>query len=70
MSARDVSGPITPSAQQHIHIYVCTKLILQVTLRRIFGEQRLAEINASINPFILPLIFEQFSLDVYIFVLL
>ena len=70
MSARDVSGPITPSAQQQIHIYVCTKLRLQVNLRRIFGEQRLAEINASVNPFILPLIFEQFSLDVYIFVLL
>ena len=47
MSARDVSRPITPCAQQHIHIYVCTKLRLQVTLRQIFGEQRLAKLNAA-----------------------
>ena len=70
MSARDVSGPFSPSAHQTIHIFVGTKLRFQGTLRRIFGEARLAAINASVAPFILPTVFYQFSLDVYIFVLL
>ena len=70
MSARDVSGPITPSAQQHIHIYMCTKLRLQVTLRKKFGEQNLAKVNASITPLILALIFEHLSLYKYISILL
>ena len=47
MSARDVSGPFNPSVHQTIHIFVCTKLRFQATLRRIFGEARLAAINAS-----------------------
>ena len=70
MSARDVSGPFNPSAHQEIHIFVCTKLRFQATLRRIFGEARLAAINASVAPFILPAVFYQISLDVYIFVLI
>ena len=70
MSASDVSGPFNPSAHQTIHIYVGTKLRFQGTLQRIFGEARLAAINASVAPFILPIVFYQFSLDVYIFVLL
>ena len=70
MSARDVSGPSIPSACQNIYIYVGTKLRFQSLLRRYFGEERLAAINASINPFILPLIYYRFSLDVHIFVLL
>ena len=70
MSARDVSGPFNPSVHQTIHIFVCTKLRFQATLRRIFGEQRLAAINASVNPFILPVVYYQISLDVCIFVLI
>ena len=70
MSARDVSGPFTPSAHQMIHIFVGTKLRFQATLRRIFGEARLAAINASVAPFILPVIYYQNSLYVFVFVLL
>ena len=67
---RDVSGPYNFSAHQAIHIYVGTKLRFQATLRRAFGEARLAAINASVAPFILPAIFYQYLFDVYIFVLL
>lgn len=70
MSANDVSGPIIPSAEQHIHLYVCTKLRFQGTLRRIFGPERLAIINASVNPFFLPLVRHNISCDVHIFILL
>ena len=70
MSARDISGPFNPSVHQTIHIFVCTKLRFQATLGRIFGEARLAAINASIAPFILPVVYYQISLDVYIFVLI
>ena len=70
MSARDISGPLNPSAHQEIHIFVCTKLRFQATLRRIFGEARLAAINASAAPFILPTVFYQILLDVYNFVLI
>ena len=70
MSARDIPGPFNPSEHQTIHIFVCTKLRFQATLRRIFGEARLAAIIASVAPFILPTVFYQISLDVYIFVLI
>ena len=70
MSAQDVIGPIIPSARQTIYISVCTKLRFQRTLRNLFGQERLAAINASVNPFILPLIYYPISLDVHIFVLL
>ena len=70
MSANDIAGPIRPSAAQKIHIWVCTKLRFQAILRRTFGEQRLAAINASVSPFIFPVIYYRISLDVHIFVLL
>ena len=70
MSARDVGRPFNPSAHQEIHIFVCTKFQFQATLRRFFGEARLAAINASVNPFIFPYMNYRQSLDVYIFVLL
>jgi len=70
MSARDISRTLSPFAHQTIHIYVCTKLCFQSILRRYFGEERLTAINASINPFILPLMYYRVSLDVHIFVLL
>ena len=70
MSANDVFGPIIPSARQSIHIYVCTKLRFQSTLRNLFGPERLAAINASVNPFILPIVYYRISIDVYVFVLI
>ena len=70
MSARDVSRPFNPFAHQTIHIFVCTKLHFQATLRRLFGESRLAAINASIAPFILPVVYYRHSLDVFVFVLI
>ena len=70
MSANGVPGPTRALAAQKVHIWVCTKFHFQVTLRNVFGEQRLAEINASVNPFIFPVIYYRYSLDVHIFVLL
>ena len=70
MTARDVSGPFIPSAHQAIHIYLGTKLRLQATLRRLFGEERLAAINALVAPFILPAVYYRYSFDVFIFILL
>ena len=70
MSARDILGPFNPSAHQTIHIFVSTKLHFQESLRRLFGEARLAAINVSVEPFILPWVYYLVSLDVLIFVLL
>ena len=70
MSARDISGPFIPSARQTIYILVGTKLHLQAYLRRLLGEERLAAINASVAPFILPVIYYRYSFNVYIFILL
>ena len=70
MNANDIAGPIRPSAGQKIHIWVCTTLRFQAVLRNTFGEQRLAAINASVSPFIFPVIYYRMSLDVHIFVLL
>ena len=70
MSARDISGPVVPIAQQSIHIIVSTKLRFQAHLRRLFGEQRLAAINASVAPFFLSAVYYQHSFDIFVFVLL
>ena len=71
MNTNDITGPIRPSAAQKVHIWVCTKLRFQAVLRNTFGEQRLlAAINASVSPFIFPVIYYRISLDVHIFVLL
>ena len=70
MSARDISGTFIPSAHQTIHILIGTKLCFQAYLRRLFGEARLAIINASVAPFILPVVYYQHSFDVFIFILL
>ena len=70
MSARDVLGPFIPSARQSIYILVGTKLRFQAYLRRLFGEERLAAINASVAPFILPAVYYGHSYDVYVFILL
>ena len=70
MSARDISGPFIPSARQTIYILVGTKLHFQAYLRRLFGEERLATINTSAAPFILPAKYYQHSFDKYVFILL
>ena len=70
MSARDISGPFSPSAHQTIHIFVSTKLCFQASLRRLFGEAKVVAINALVAPFILPWVYYALSLDVLIFVLL
>ena len=69
MSARDISRPFIPSAHQTIYILVGTKLRFQAYLRRLLGEERLAAINASVAPFILPAFYYRYSFDVYIFIL-
>ena len=70
MSARDVSGPFIPSTRQTIYILVGTKLRFQSYMRRLLGEERLEVINASVAPFILPVVYYRHSFDVYIFILL
>ena len=70
MSARDVLGPFIPFARQTIYILVGTKLRFQAYLRRLFGEARLAAINALVAPFILPAVYYQHSFDIFIFILL
>ena len=70
MSARDVSRPFIPFARQTIYIPLGTKLRFQAYLRRFFGEERLVAINALVAPFILPAVYYQHLLDVYIFILL
>ena len=70
MSARDVSGPFIPSERQTIYIVVGTKLCFQAYLRRLFGEERLATINALVAPFILPVVYYRHLFDVYIFILI
>ena len=70
MSAMNISGPVIPSSRQNIYSLVGTKLRFQAYLRRLLGEERLAAINASVAPFILPAVYYQYSFDVYIFILL
>lgn len=69
MNHRDIYGPIRPIAQQSIHIIVSTKLRFQNLLRNTPGPHRLAAINASVNPFIFPVIRYNLTFDVYIFIL-
>ena len=56
MSAQDISCLVDTFPRQEIHIRVSTKLCFQATLRRFFGVERLVAINASVEPFIFPLI--------------
>ena len=70
MSARDISRLFIPSACQTIYILVGTKLHFQAYMRRLLGEERLAAINASAAPFILPAVYYWYSFDVYLFILL
>lgn len=69
MNQEELHGPLRPITRQAVHIIVSTKLRFQRVIRRIFGPHRLAAVNASVDPFILPIIRYDLSLDVYIFVL-
>lgn len=64
-----ITAPLTPIARQDVRIIVSTKFRFQRTILRMFGPTRLAAINASVDPFILPIIRYDISFDVYIFVL-
>ena len=63
------TAPLTPIARQDVRIIVSAKFRFQRTILRMFGPKRLAAINASVDPFILPIIRYDISFDVYIFVL-
>lgn len=69
MNQEDITAPFVPIARQSVHIIVSTKFRFQRNILSLFGPQRLAAINASVNPFILPLIKYNISFDIYIFVL-
>ena len=70
MNQEDLYCRLIPLARQDVHIVVSTKLQFQRVFRRLFGPRQIAAINASVNPFILPLIRYDLSFDVYIFILL
>lgn len=70
MNQEDIYRRVESFSRQSIHIIVSSKLQFQRVIRRVVGPSRLAAINASVNPFILPLIRYDLSFDVYIFVLL
>lgn len=70
MNQEDLYRRLISYARQEIHIVVGSKLQFQRVIRRMFGPRQVAAINASVNPFILPLIRYDISFDVYIFILL
>lgn len=71
MNHEEVYAPAEPLSRQNIYIVVSTKLRFQRTLRSMIGSRRLAAINASLDPFFLPMIRQGSTrLDVIIFVLL
>ena len=53
-----------------IHVVLSCKIFFQQRLALTFGADRLAEINASPQPFLLPLLDYSHTFDVYIFILL
>ena len=61
--------PYVPSRQQSVHIILDRKMFYQQRMVSLFGRERLAEINASKEPFILPLINYHNTFDVIIFIL-
>ena len=64
-----LSTPFAPTARQFVHIIISTKLRFQGRIRHLFGEAALAAINASIKPFILPIINYNLAFDIFIFIL-
>lgn len=69
MNQEDLYRELIPLARQNIYIVVSTKLQFQRVIRGVLGPRHLAAINASVNPFILPIIRYNLSFDVFIFVL-
>ena len=69
MNQEDLYRELIPLARQNIYIVVSTKLQFQRVIRGVLGPRHLAAINASVNPFILPIIRYKLSFDVFIFVL-
>ena len=69
MNQEDLYRELIPLARQNIYIVVSTKLQFQRVIRGVLGPRHLATINASVNPFILPIIRYNLSFDVFIFVL-
>ena len=69
MNQEDLYRELIPLARQNIYIVVSTKLQFQCVIRGVLGPRHLAAINASVNPFILPIIRYNLSFDVFIFVL-
>lgn len=63
-------GPYVPMRRQEMDICVSLKMHFQQRIAFMFGPQRLAKINASNKPFILPLNNHAVSFDVMIFFLL
>ena len=53
-----------------IHVVLSCKIFFQQRLALTFGADHLAEINASPQPFLLPLLDYNLTFDVYIFILL
>ena len=52
------------------HVVLSCKIFFQQRLALTFGADRLVEINASPQPFLLPLLDYNLTFDVYIFILL
>ena len=70
MNQEDLYRELIPLARQNIYIVVSTnKLQFERVIRGVLGPRHLAAINASVNPFILPIIRYNLSFDVFIFVL-
>ena len=69
MNQEDLYRELIPLARQNIYIVVSTKLQFQRVIRGVLGPRHLAAINASVNPFILPIIRYNLSFNVFIFVL-
>ena len=69
MNQEDLYRELIPLARQNIYIVVSTKLQFQRVIRGVLGPRHLAAINASVNPFILPIIRYNLSFGVFIFVL-
>ncbi len=69
MNQEDLYRQLIPLARQNVYIVVSTKLQFQRVIRGVLGSRHLAAINASVNPFILPLIRYNINFDVFIFVL-
>lgn len=61
--------PYVPNRRQNVHILFSLKIHFQQRIALMFGADRLAEVNASTEPFILPLVNHHNSFDVLIFIL-